>query len=63
MKVFSTISLILISLISIACTNSQEPQVCPNPLIDSVAVVKCLSVVDGDTWKFQIGKDVFSVRV
>ena len=36
---------------------------CKNPLIDSIAVVKCISIIDGDTWKFKLGRDVFSVRV
>lgn len=36
---------------------------CQNPLIDSNAVVTCISIIDGDTWKFQLKNDIFSVRV
>ncbi len=36
---------------------------CTNPLIDRQAVVICSEVSDGDTWKFLLGADEFSVRV
>ena len=36
---------------------------CKNPLIDSTAIVHCIGIVDGDTWKFQLKNDIFSVRV
>lgn len=41
---------------------AQEPG-CKNPLIDSIAVVHCIGIIDGDTWKFKLQNDIFSVRV
>jgi endonuclease YncB( thermonuclease family) len=34
-----------------------------NPLIDSVAVVTCTRVIDGDTWCFMLKTDEIHVRV
>lgn len=55
--------LIFFLLILLNSCSQPAQQECTNPLIDSVAVVTCISVVDGDTWKFAIRRDIFSVRV
>lgn len=47
----------------IGCKESPVINTCSNALLDSVAVVNCISVIDGDTWKMQIGNDIFSIRV
>ena len=36
---------------------------CINPLIDSMAIVTCSRVIDGDTWCFMIKYDEIKVRV
>jgi len=44
-------------------TDSSEACECVNPFVDSVAVVDCIGVADGDTWKFELKGEPFSVRV
>ena len=56
--------LIIVALLA-SCTenNITKEGYCTNPLIDSVATVTCVAVIDGDTWKFQLQNDIFSVRI
>jgi len=62
MKIFSLLALFVLF---IGCSDTVSNNVvrCTNPLLDSVAIVNCIGVVDGDTWKMQIGNDIFSIRV
>jgi endonuclease YncB( thermonuclease family) len=44
-------------------TDSCKDCECVNPFVDSVAVVDCIGVADGDTWKFEMKGEQFSIRV
>jgi endonuclease YncB( thermonuclease family) len=44
-------------------SDSSKDCVCKNPIVDSVSVVLCIGVADGDTWKFELKGEQFSVRV
>ncbi|MFA5298967.1 MAG: hypothetical protein WC389_12235 [Lutibacter sp.] len=61
MKLAVSIPLFILLLLLGSATG--ENSNCPNPLIDSVAIVRCIGIVDGDTWKFKLQNDIFSVRV
>lgn len=52
-------------LILYSCSNTTAPQEQnePNPLIDSTFTVKCIYVLDGDTWRFSFEDSIYSVRV
>lgn len=52
MKIYFIIPLILILY---SCAEQVTKVYCSNPFIDSVAIVKCISIIDCDTWKFQLG--------
>lgn len=59
MKIFLYVVFLIISIAELR----SQPMDCKNPLIDSIAVVKCIAIVDGDTWKFQLRNDIFSIRI
>jgi len=44
-------------------TDSSKDCECSNPFVDSLATIKCIAVSDGDTWKFELKDERFSVRV
>jgi endonuclease YncB( thermonuclease family) len=55
---------LLLLFILVSCTNNIEYiNQCSNPFVDSVAIVVCVAIIDGDTWKFAIGEDLFGIRV
>lgn len=60
MKILSITFLIILS----SCvSNPNSAEKCVNPLIDSAAIVQCIAVIDGDTWKMKLSNDIFPVRV
>jgi endonuclease YncB( thermonuclease family) len=57
---------IMLALAFYSCSSisdSSKDCECKNPIVDSVAVVDCIGVADGDTWKFELKGEQFSVRV
>jgi endonuclease YncB( thermonuclease family) len=58
-----SLSLALLLLSCSSSTDSSKDCQCTNPFVDSIAIVTCVSVSDGDTWKFELKDERFSVRV